>query len=166
MAGNLSKDEIGITQNDTHKSGVACIKKYLIFYLGISLFLSTTIILRLVVTTFDHAPLSLFKVIGFCNVVFYDLYYYIMPVIAIMLLFRSTDRSSEKSSTWMRLSIDILVPTLIVFSIFLLLLTDFYINNVIFYVISPLLVVSILYFKFWKKESLTFPKKTILYYVK
>jgi len=143
-------------QKGSHRTGETRLKKYLSFYFVISLVLSFTIILRLVVTTFDNEAISFFKAVGFFNVVFYDLYYYLLPVIVVVLWFTSTDRSLEKGVNWKFVGI-IVLPVVLIF-------IDYCVNIIVFYFIPPAIVVSILYFKYWKKLSTPtfFSKKTLI----
>ena len=137
-------------QSNTKKYKSVFIRNFFSFYLIIAILLSMTIFFRLFITTFDDK--LVFDIVGFLNVVLYDLYFYVIPIITVFLLLSFTNQNEEKLSPNRKLLLKFSNIFFILSLSILLLFLESVINNPIFFLIIPLLITTLITI-FWKKSS-------------
>jgi hypothetical protein len=118
------------------------VKSYLLLYLWFSLLLSLVIFLKLLFASS----------MGLFNIVLYDIYYYVMPSIAIF-TFIFVRYKSEMQTRWQRLANAIIWVSCVILVSLLLLLIDCCFNNPFSYIVFPLVAIFVLCFHLKKSES-------------
>lgn len=137
-------------QSNTNKYKSVFIRNFFSFYLIIAILLSMTIFFRLFITTFDDK--LVFDIVGFLNVVLYDLYFYVIPIITVFLLSSFTNQNEEKLPSNRKILLKFSNICLILSLSILLLFLESFINNPIFFLVIPVLITTLITI-FLKKSS-------------
>lgn len=132
------------------KPEIKKINRLLLGYLSISGFFSIAIVLRLLFTSFYDVS-TFYKGTGLTNIVFYDLYYYVFPIIYLFVLKRYTEndlKDAEKINKPSRV-----LKYFIYFQIFFFCI-DIIFSSVFLYLIPLAIIVSATYFAMISNSSL------------